>query len=121
MLGHQQTVSTAALSIDGRRVTTGSRDHTVKVWDAETGRLLLDLSRHRAAIERVAFSRDGRRIVSRSADHTARGWDAATGVELARFSVPDLRAALLLPDRVRVVTASRRQLKLWPVRHPHLR
>ena len=39
-LGHSEMVYAAAFSPNGARVLTGSHDHTAKLWDAETGRLI---------------------------------------------------------------------------------
>ncbi|MBF0607650.1 MAG: metallophosphoesterase [Magnetococcales bacterium] len=38
--GHSDTVSSVAISPDGTKIVSGSRDHSVKVWDIATGRLL---------------------------------------------------------------------------------
>jgi WD40 repeat protein len=37
--GHEENVASAALSPDGKRFFTASRDDTARLWDAETGRL----------------------------------------------------------------------------------
>ena len=72
-------VDSAAFSPDGRRVITGSRDTTARLWDAETGREIAVLQGHTMPVTSAAFSPDGRWVVTGSDDWTARLWDAETG------------------------------------------
>ncbi len=60
--GHTEYIATAAFSPDGKRILTGSRDRSVKLWDAETGRELLSLEQD-AEVSDVAFSPDGKRVL----------------------------------------------------------
>ncbi len=77
--GHTGPILAAAFSPNGRRIATGSADHSAKVWDAASATVLLTLSGHSAPVRSVAFFSDGERIVTGSWDKTARVWDAATG------------------------------------------
>ncbi|MGD0693815.1 MAG: hypothetical protein ABSB82_03085 [Terriglobia bacterium] len=44
--GHSEPVTSVAWSPDGKRLATGSEDHTAKVWGAESGKELLTLRGH---------------------------------------------------------------------------
>jgi WD40 repeat protein len=56
---------------------TASQDDTAKLWDAETGALLLTLEGHTWSVLSCAFSPDGTRVVTASYDKTARLWNVA--------------------------------------------
>src|SRR5262249_58774041 len=45
-LRHNDAVWSVAFSPDGKRLATGSNDHTVKLWDAVVGQELLTLKGH---------------------------------------------------------------------------
>jgi DNA-binding beta-propeller fold protein YncE len=81
MGGGHRNLTCLALSPDGKRLASGSRDWTVKVWDTATGQETLTLNGHTGPVYSVAFSRDGKRLASGSADHTVKVWDAQTGQE----------------------------------------
>ena len=84
-LVHRDPVLACAWSPDGRRIVSGSSDHTLRVWDAESGRSVMELKGHSYSVNACAWSPDGRRIVLGSSDHTLRVWDADTGSLLAVF------------------------------------
>lgn len=75
LIGHTDTVSSAAFSPDSRRIVTGSWDDTLRLWDAATRQPIGGpLTGHTGRVISVAFSPDGRLIASGSEDDTLRLW-----------------------------------------------
>ncbi|KAF9475687.1 hypothetical protein BDN70DRAFT_813655 [Pholiota conissans] len=77
-------VNAVAISSDNKHIVSGSRDHTIRVWDASTGEELKVLKGHSSSVSSVAFSsdnNDNKWIVSGSYDKTVRVWDASMGEE----------------------------------------
>ena len=114
-LEHPSIVKSAVFSPDGTRVVTASGD-AARVWDADSGKLVLPPLQHHGAVNSAAFSPDGTRVVTASWDGTARVWDIATGKPVS----PPLEhhsavnSAAFSPDGTRVVTASNdRTARVW--------
>ncbi len=59
LTGHNDIVTSVALSPSGKTIASGSRDGTIKLWDIETGDLINILPTNSNYINTVAFSIDG--------------------------------------------------------------
>ena len=113
---HTSAITSVAFSPDGRRLLSGSKDNTLKLWDAATGQLIRTFVGHSNAVWSVAFSPDGTRLLSGSADNTLRLWDAATGQLLRSFEGHSgwVLSVAFSPDGTRVASSSSdKTLKLW--------
>jgi len=79
-IGHTGSITCICYSPHGSHIVTGSRDKTIRIWDAETGAVVgAALKGHTWSVQSVAYSPDGRYITSGSSDKTIRIWDAETG------------------------------------------
>jgi WD40 repeat protein len=114
--GHSSWVNGVAVSPDGRWAVSASSDHTLKVWDLETGRGLHTLEGHSSPVNGVAVSPDGLRAVSASHDQTLKVWDLETGRELHTLKGHSaaVTGVAVSPDGRRAVSASDdKTLKVW--------
>jgi WD40 repeat protein/serine/threonine protein kinase len=111
---HQDSVKDATFSRDGTRIVTASADHSAKLWDAASGKLMASFD-HQGEVNRAVFNPDGTRILTASTDKTAKLWDVASGKFIASFDHQDeVLQAAFSPDGVRILTVSTdHSAKLW--------
>lgn len=115
-IGHNGLITSADFSPDDRKIATASADKTAKIWDSQTGNLLINLEGHTSIINDVSFSADGKKIVTASGDKTAKIWDAITGKLLVDIKghVFGIISARFSPDGKKIVTASSDfTVKIW--------
>ncbi len=71
----QQTgIHAVAFSADGKRLASGHRDGTVRLWEAATGKELATFRGHRDEVRAVAFAPEGGLLASASNDTTVVVW-----------------------------------------------
>ncbi len=68
-----------AWSPAGTRVATAGPGHTVRIWDAANGHVLLTLNGHTENVESVAWSPVGDRLASSDFGSAIRIWNSTTG------------------------------------------
>ncbi len=95
-----------SFSPDGGKVIY-SLASMVKIRDARTGAVLIELKGHTADVTHASFSHDGTKVITGSEDTTARIWDASTGSLLAELKghTGSVRDAEFSPAGSKVVTA----------------
>jgi hypothetical protein len=76
---HLAWVYSVVFSPDGTRLLSGSEDHTMRLWDIASGRLIRTFEGHSGSIQSVGFSKDGLRVLSASKDTTLKVWNTESG------------------------------------------
>ena len=100
--GHTDCVNSAAFSPDGKRIVSASKDNTVRIWDAQTGKPIgAPLEGHTLGVNSAAFSPDGKRIVSASDDNTVRIWDFPPLEDLINQTRERFKGCQLTPEERR--------------------
>jgi WD40 repeat protein len=114
--GHSASVSSVAISPDGRYALSGSEDHTLKLWDLATGHEVRTFSGHSESVSSVAISPDGRYALSGSEDRTLKLWDLASGSLLRTLTGHSgwVQSVIFAPDGKQALSGSSDgTIKLW--------
>lgn len=101
-------VTAIAISPDGRRIAAAGDDHQLRVWDAETGREIVELQGHKDWVRAARFTPDATRLATVSADHSVCLWSLdGKASELAhrRLAAGPLLSVAWRPDGLAIATA----------------
>jgi WD40 repeat protein len=128
-LRHGEGVCAVVYSPDGRLLASTSRDHTLRIWEASTGRQLRQFHEPNCEYHALAFAPDGA-VLAASAGDPLRGgnsairlFDAASGKEVLRLEGHQQAAYTLAfaPDGRSLLSVSCGQVIQWDLPSGRLR
>ena len=76
---NSDAVLQAGFSPDGRKVLTASDDNIARIWNAETGKVIVTMAGHTASIAAATFNADGSKVLTCSEDGSIKVWNAGSG------------------------------------------
>ena len=116
--GHEQDIYSLDFASNGRHIASGSGDHTVRVWDIEQSREILNLQIE-DGVTTVAISPGGHYVAAGSLDKSVRVWDISSGNIIARLDGLDghkdsVYSVAFGPDGETLVSGSLdKTIKMW--------
>jgi WD40 repeat protein len=105
-------IATVAVSRDGQQVLTASRDHTARVWDAQTGRERARVT-HPTRVRTADFSPDESQVISASDDGTVIVWRSQTGQEILAVARDRPQTVAFSADGQHVLSADYVSAQIW--------
>jgi hypothetical protein len=117
--GHEGGVTDVVFEPRSHRLTSGGRDKTVRIWDADEGVLLQTFRGHTAGVLQVAVCPDARHLASTDLAGVLILWDRAQGTEIVRAQgggSAGVRGLAFSPDgRWLAAADSEHVVRVWDV------
>ena len=107
------TAGNLAYSPDGTKIVVAYTNPVVRVIDAETGEVTLEI-KHDKSVHSAAFSPDGKRIVTAAPDTAAPVvWDAETGEMLPAVEAGSPVTTVAFSPDGRIIVGGGEKVQLW--------
>jgi WD40 repeat protein len=115
---HSAPIWSLTFHPEGHIFFTSSHDHTIRVWDTQTGECLKTLLGHTGKIPGIALTQDGKTLASVSHDTTIRLWDTTTGkcLTMLQDHQGEIWDVAFSPNnRILVSTGLDHSIRLWDI------
>ncbi len=112
----QDVVFSVAFSPDSKKIATAGADRTVRIFEVETGKLLIQIEDHADWIFAITFSPDGKRLATASRDKTSKVFDVEKKESLATFPThaQPVYTVSFTPDGKGVATGGEdNRIRMW--------
>jgi WD40 repeat protein len=120
--GHLNSICAVTVTPDGKRIISGSRDKTIRIWDLESGAPIgKPIEGHSNYVTAVAVTPDGKRIISGSYDNTIRVWDLETGTQIGKTIEGHrcvVSSVVITPDGKHIISGSwDNTIRVWDLHY----
>jgi len=117
---HQEPIATMAVSPTTNVIATsaGYSDRTIKLWNADSGEAIGELTGNQAWVPGLAFSPDGALLASAGSDQTIRLWDTKSWAPVAtlRGHEDEMYCVAFSPDGRRLISGDKEgSVRLWQI------
>lgn len=120
-VGHNDTVKTISLSIDGTKILSGSDDTSIRVWDKDTGDKIIVLeesskSQEDKGVNSACFSPDSKKILAGYQDNKIFLWCATSGKKLKKYlgHIAPVNSVCFSNDGLQIISGSSdNTIRLW--------
>uniref|UniRef100_A0A1I7STR7 Lissencephaly-1 homolog n=1 Tax=Bursaphelenchus xylophilus TaxID=6326 RepID=A0A1I7STR7_BURXY len=115
--GHRDSVMKVVFHPTYSVLLSCSEDHTIKIWDLETGQLERSFKAHLSTIQDLCFDATGNRFASCSADASIKIWDFGDSydcLKTLRGHSHTVSSVVFVPNKSWILSASRDgTIRLW--------
>ena len=114
--GHDEPVTSVAISYDGHLALSAGKDQIIRLWQFPQTRCLQELSGHYDWIRSIDMTADGRFAVSGSWDRTVRIWNLQNGTQVRAMSeqIRNISQVRIAPDNRSIIVATASgELSIW--------
>ncbi len=116
LVGHEAGVNHCAHTPDGRFLISGSRDRTLRIWDAAAGAERRVLTGHRNEVTGLAIAPHGRRLASVAIDGAILVWSLPDGTRQMALQVDGPLSGCAWVGAERLIAVGARGVYLFEVR-----